>query len=528
MAFQLRSSAMSELSWPARTLVIPMKDEARRIETSLCALASASDHRQHTELILVDDGSTDGTPEIAERLLRELHLEGRVVRLGRNLGKGGAVRAGIAAARGQAIAFSDADLSAPPDAIDACYTAIESGTADVVVTTRLHDDSNITVQPPFGRRLSGKLFNALLRILGLTAYADTQCGLKAFTEKAADMLFRDLRIQRFAFDVEVLMRAELAGLRVVELPIEWQHKDSSRVRPLRDGTRMVVDVLRLRRSLRAWQPAPDSKGFPSMDEERFPVMARLEREHWWFRAKRRLALDVLRGYGISEGAAADVGCGTGAMLAELTTAGFSPVIGLDTSSVALRFAAEHHVDGSPTTLAAASAAQLPFADNSLRCVTSLDVIEHLDDDVNALREYARVVKPGGLVIVAVPAYQWAWSDHDVVLGHRRRYHARQLERVAITAGLEVTRSTYYHGWLVPLALLVRRTPIRFLVRNSAEEASFVGPVINRLLLAVVGAERWISKRARIPVGLSILLVARKPAARPSGQLQPETAHELQA
>lgn len=511
---------MSELHWPARTLVIPMKDEASRIEHTLRALAGSSAHYDDTELILVDDGSTDGTPEISERLLQELNLEGHVVRLGRNLGKGGAIRAGIAAARGQAIAFSDADLSAPPDAIDACFTAIESGIADVVVTTRLHDDSNITVQPPLARRLGGKLFNALLRKLGLTAYADTQCGLKAFTEKAADMLFRDLRIQRFAFDVEVLLRAELAGLRVVEQPIEWQHKDSSRVRPLRDGTRMAVDVLRLRRSLRAWRPTPDSGDFPSMDEDRFPVMARLEREHWWFRAKRTLAVDALRDLGIKGGAAADIGCGTGAMVAELATAGFSPVIGLDASSVALRFASDHHVGDQQATLAAASASRLPFSDNSLCCVTSLDVIEHLDDDVHALLEYARVVEPGGVVIVAVPAYQWAWSDHDVVLGHRRRYNSGQLERVAITAGLEVARSTYYHGWLVPLAFMLRRTPLRLLLRSSAEEASFVSPRVNRLLLVLVGTERWIARRIRIPMGLSILLVARKPVAPVADHLQP--------
>lgn len=503
----ITAAAEPDRRCPARTLIIPMKDEATRITGTLTALAQSSTHRPDTELVLVDDGSADGTADIAERLLDVLELEGHVVRLGRNLGKGGAVRAGILAARGQAVAFSDADLSAPPEAINACFELIESGDADVIVTTRLHPDSNITVAPPLTRRLSGKVFNTLLRRLGLTDYSDTQCGLKAFTEKAAEMLFCDLRIQRFAFDVELLLRAELAELRVVELPIEWAHADSSRVRPVRDGGRMAVDVLRLRRALRIWhrEHVDRRTDVPSMPEERFPVMAKLERGHWWFRAKRELAIAELARLGVT-GPAADVGCGTGAMVAALAAHGMSPVVGIDASNSALQFAS---AQGSGH-LALATASRLPLADSALRCLTSLDVIEHLDNDVLALREYARVVAPGGLLVLAVPAYEWAWSDHDVMLGHRRRYTAARIEQAAITAGLVVERTTYFHSWLVPLALLLRKTPLRLLLRRSAEEASFVGPGVNRLLLALVAAERWFAKRARIPFGLSILVVARRP------------------
>lgn len=504
---------------PARSLVIPMKDETARLPRSLAALAGSPHHRPDTELILVDDGSVDGTAELAERLLDELGLEGEVVRLGTNMGKGAAVRAGMALARGHALAFSDADLSAPPRAIDACFALIESGRADVVLTTRLHDESTITALPPLTRRLGGKVFNTLIRGLGLTTFADTQCGLKGFSDKAAALVFRELVVHRFAFDVEVLARAERAGFRIVELPIEWAHAEASQVSPLRDGLKMAVDVLRVRAALgRRGSELADASGEPrggagTMPEHRFEGMARVEDDHWWFSGKRGLVLATLADQGISSGAALDVGCGTGGVVRALEGAGLDPVVGIDRSPAALALASA----GGARCLASASAAMLPIADAAVRCITSLDVIEHLDDDVAALREYVRVVEPGGLVLVAVPAYQWAWSDHDTALGHRRRYTARRLEDAAVAAGLDVLRTTYFHSWLVPVAAALRKTPLRRLGGgSSAEEASYVGRRVNRALSGVVAMEQRLARRARVPFGLSILLVARRPIAASTG------------
>jgi len=122
-----------------------------------------------------------------------------------------------------------------------------------------------------------------------------------------------------------------------------------------------------------------------------------------------------------------------------------------------------------------------------------------------------VVGPGGLVLIAVPAYQWAWSDHDLRLGHRRRYSRSQLTGVAEQADLEVLRCTHFHAWLTPIAWLVRRTPLgRLAGDGSAEEASFGNAWINRTLQLVTDVERtWLARRD-LPVGLSILLVARVP------------------
>jgi SAM-dependent methyltransferase len=487
-----------------RSLIVPMFNESVRIEASLRALAASPLNAPDTELLLVDDGSTDDTVAVATAVVAELGLGGRIIRLPRNVGKGGAVQAGVAEARGAAVAFVDADLSAPPDAVVTCFEHIEAGKADVVATTRVHPEAVITDLPPATRRYGGKIYNTLLRVLGLTELADTQCGLKAFTADAARRLFGDLRVQGFAFDVEILRRAAQDGLTVLELPIEWHHVEASRVRPVRDGARMAVDAVRIRLQGPAGAPAV-APGAPSMDDDRFPLMARLERDHWWFRAKRSLVVQELEQRAVIAGAAADLGCGTGAMAGDLLAAGFDPVVGTDLSPQALVLAAEANAGAWATS----RAEDLPFAEGSFAVVTSLDVIEHLDDDVVGLREYRRVLASGGRVLVAVPAYAWAWSDHDVTLGHRRRYTKRSLRRAVEAAGFTVERVTYFHSWLVPPALLLRRTPLGRLLKGSAEEASFMSPRVNAFLARISSAERRLLGRVDLPFGLSVLAVARR-------------------
>ncbi|MGK2958305.1 MAG: glycosyltransferase [Acidimicrobiales bacterium] len=493
-----------------RTVVIPMLNEAARIEATLEALANSP--LRTAAIILVDDGSADDTTQIARAAIAANGLSGQVIELGRNMGKGAAVRTGITAASGDAIAFSDADLSSPVEEIVKCLDLIESGTADMVCATRLSDESVIHVTQTITRRWSGKAFNVLLRMLGLTHRADTQCGLKAFNEKAAGIVFRDLRIKRFAFDVELLLRAERAGLRIVELPVSWSHDDRSRVQPVRDGARMALDVIRLRWILRADDLTGDNKDPTAMNDVQFETMARVEHDHWWFKAKRELVADLVRrtekiGIKLPKGAVLDIGCGTGELLNTLSTLGFAPIIGTDASPTALNFAGQS--SGQSCSLASSVAEYLPFADETFSLVTSLDVVEHLDDDVAALREYRRVTRPGGLIVIAVPAYHWAWSDHDVFLGHRRRYTASRLINAAENSGLKIDHVTYYHSWLVPLAFLMRKTPLGKLQQGNAEEASFVNPTINRLLTSLTTIERSLASRVRIPFGLSVLIVAHR-------------------
>jgi SAM-dependent methyltransferase len=482
-----------------------MLDEVGRIEVSLEVLAASALCDERLELVLVDDGSTDGTPDVAELTLKELGLNGRVVRQLTNQGKGAAVRAGMLAADGDVRVFVDADLCVPADDIERCFAELEAAGADVVYGTRAHPDSSLARTQPPHRVLSGRAFNLLLRTLGLTDERDTQCGLKGATASAADVVFAPLTTDRFAFDVEVLARGTRAGLRVVPVPVQWSHVEASRVRALRDGLDMAQAAVRLRARLRREERGAGRREAPvsAMASDAMESMARVEREHWWFRAKRDLVVDELRRRDV-HGLVVDVGAGTGGLLEQLGAAGRTAV-GFELDPLALDLTAR--LDPRPA-LARAVAERLPAAGTTAGAVTALDVIEHLDDDVEGLRELSRVAGPRGVVIVGVPAYRWAWSDHDVRLGHRRRYDRRALRAAAEAAGLEVLRCSHYHSWLVPIALVLRRTPLRRLLKGRAEEASFVSPAVNRILRAVSLAERAVMRVVDLPFGLSILLVAR--------------------
>ena len=478
-----------------------MYQEQTRIGGTVRQLAASSLNRPGNDFLFVDDGSSDNTVEVLEQALAGSGLAAAVLRLPRNLGKGAAVQAGMLAATGQVIAFVDADLSSPPSAVEQCCRAVERG-VQVAVASRGHDASNLVVRQPGSREAAGKTFNRLIRMMGLTTLPDTQCGLKAFDRHTARALFTDLTVRRFAFDVEVLVRARERGLRVEAIPTEWAHREESRVAPVSDGARMFIDALRLAaRSRRSTAAVTGSPG--GMASATFDVMHRVEREHWWFRAKRDIVRDAI---GDGRGVAVDVGCGTGAVLADLTDLGFHPLLGTDLDAHALALVASDAPVG--LGLARAVAEALPLRTGSVDVLCSLDVVEHLDDDVLALKEYRRVLRPGARLVVTVPAYRWAWSSHDVDLGHRRRYTRPQLEAVAVAAGFEVVRSRYFHSWLVPIALLLRKTPLRALVADKpAESVSMGGPLQNAIGHRLAALDRAVE----LPFGLSILLVARRPA-----------------
>jgi SAM-dependent methyltransferase len=175
--------------------------------------------------------------------------------------------------------------------------------------------------------------------------------------------------------------------------------------------------------------------------------------HWWYRGRRAIVLDAVR-RALAEGASRprilDAGCGGGAVLAELALLG--PAVGLEPSPAsrerALARGVAEVVDG--------DLARLPFADREFDLVTALDVLEHLDDDRGALAELRRVVRPGGALVVTVPAHPRLWSSHDELNHHRRRYTSGTLRAVAAGGGWEVDRLTHFNSLLLPVAAVARR------------------------------------------------------------------------
>ena len=233
-----------------RSIVVPLYQERSRIGGTVRRLADSPLCAPDTEFLFVDDGSADDTVAVLEQALEGCGLQAQVLRLGANQGKGAAVRTGVLAARGATVAFVDADLSSPPTAIEQVLRAVEVGGAQVALASRAHPTSDITVRQPVARETAGKTFNRLIRLLGLTTLPDTQCGLKAFDRETALALFTPLRTRRFAFDVEVLARAQQQGRRIQVIPTEWAHVEESRVAPLRDGLRMAWDAVRVAWTIR--------------------------------------------------------------------------------------------------------------------------------------------------------------------------------------------------------------------------------------------------------------------------------------
>ena len=223
------------------SVVVPAYGEEDRIANTVVALRDALTVAGPCEIIVVDDGSSDATSAAAGAAGAD-----RVIRIPRNRGKGAAVRAGMLAATGHNVAFTDADLSYPPGQLLRLLHEIDRG-ADVVVGSRRHIDTQTLVRAGRLREVSGRVFNLATRLVLRRRYGDTQCGLKAFTAPAGRALFAAGRLDGFAFDVELLLLAERSALRVVEVPVELSSAEGSTVHMSKDALAMVRDLFRLRR-----------------------------------------------------------------------------------------------------------------------------------------------------------------------------------------------------------------------------------------------------------------------------------------
>lgn len=243
------------------------------------------------------------------------------------------------------------------------------------------------------------------------------------------------------------------------------------------------------------------------DDAYFDLMADMARDHWWYRARRKWVAELLAGSVPPGEPAAEIGTGTGEMINVIATLGASPVVGTDYSWRALGHARRRDPG---LRLYASVADRQPLPSGFAGTVTCLETIEHLDDDRAALREYHRLLRPGGTLLVTVPSYEWLWGDHDDRAAHRRRYTAASLERAVADAGFDVERVTYVFSFLVPAAFLVRRTPLRHLVSGTEDELSMVHPLIEKLMLLLAAVERRLTRSIRIPFGLSVACLARRP------------------
>lgn len=239
----------------------------------------------------------------------------------------------------------------------------------------------------------------------------------------------------------------------------------------------------------------------------------MEDVHWWFVARRRIFLSILSRYMGGTTAAGrrvlDVGCGTGTMLTYLARFGSAEGVDIDPEAVG------YCHDRGLKQVSQSAAGSLPFDDETFELVTALDVIEHIDDDLGALREVRRVLRPGGRLLMAVPAYRFLWGRQDEISLHKRRYVAPEVRERLQSAGFEVQRLTYMNAILFPAIAAIRL--IRHVLPGPANPPSdFAFPAprpLNALLSAVFGSERYILSRFNIPFGVSIMALAQRPVDR---------------
>jgi len=227
------------------SIIIPSYNEEARLPETLQRIAEyLPTLRLRTEVLVVDDGSTDRTAAVAESFHGKLSGL-RVVSNGTNRGKGYSVRHGMLESQGDMVLFTDADLSAPIEESDKLLSALNNG-YDVAIGSRAMDRSLISTHQSIFREFAGIIFNKIVRIVLRLPFVDTQCGFKAFRRERCRIIFEQQRIEGFGFDPELLYLARHHGLSTIEVPVRWSHSPATKVNMLRDSLQMFLDILIIR------------------------------------------------------------------------------------------------------------------------------------------------------------------------------------------------------------------------------------------------------------------------------------------
>ena len=242
------------------------------------------------------------------------------------------------------------------------------------------------------------------------------------------------------------------------------------------------------------------------NEQEIARLARSDRTSWWIRGRRALIAAVLkrRMDPATPATIGDLGCGAGGMFEALR--GFGDVVGIDISPLAVAVCQSKGYRG----LAVGTLEQLPLRQESLELAGITDVLEHVEDDEKVVSECLRVLKPGGVLLITVPALRWLYSEHDRALGHFRRYTGGEMRRLLIRCGFHVERVTHFNTLLLPLAMISRFLSMgRHGTTPQADPLDLANPW-NWLAYRALLAEQALIRRFDLPVGLSLLCVVRKP------------------
>ena len=228
------------------SIIVAAYNEEKRIIPSLFAIRDfCNSKNMECEIIVVDDGSKDNTRRVATEKIPQIP-QLNVIGYDTNMGKGYALRTGVLSSKGDFVLLTDADLSTPIEELSKLLHFVHNNTCDIAIGSRALALSRILKKQPWWRQNMGKLFNKIVKTLVIDEFDDTQCGFKLFTGESARSLFKQARINRFAYDVEILALAKKNGYRVREVPITWVNSPQSKVNPLTDSVQMFFDLLKIR------------------------------------------------------------------------------------------------------------------------------------------------------------------------------------------------------------------------------------------------------------------------------------------
>jgi 2-polyprenyl-3-methyl-5-hydroxy-6-metoxy-1,4-benzoquinol methylase len=241
-----------------------------------------------------------------------------------------------------------------------------------------------------------------------------------------------------------------------------------------------------------------------MDESLYHLHYQQEESHWWFAARTQIVLRVIERYGnLKPGdTILDIGCGTGAIMKELSKK--YNMVGIDMSPLAVEYSKKRGLKN----VFLMPAEEFPKEKFDVKAVILLDVIEHIDDDVSVLKTAREIVGKDGRVIVTVPAHKWMWSAHDQANHHKRRYTPAMLRASLDAAGLEPVKFTYYNTLLFPLAAVKKFVDRRKNVDEATSEVDQPSPLVNTLFKAIFESEKHFVPAMNLPYGVSLLAVAR--------------------
>ena len=237
----------------------------------------------------------------------------------------------------------------------------------------------------------------------------------------------------------------------------------------------------------------------------YRIFSEIQKKHWWFVTRKNIVLDFIDRYLTKDDQVKvlDIGCGSGLMLNALEEVG--QTFGMDMSDEAICFSKEIF---NGRVEKGVLPDQLPYQDNFFDLITALDVIEHIDNDIDSIRALRSLLVPGGKCILTVPAYMFLWSSHDEMNQHKRRYTLSKLNEKLVQAGFTVEKISYYNTFLFPVVFLVRMLN-NVLKRDGSSDMNMPGFVMNYVLKKIFGVEKYLLRYFNLPFGVSVLAVVRK-------------------